>query len=282
MGALPSIFSGDREQANNFVEQLKGYIWLNRLVPGMNSYIQRVALTLTLIQGPLVAEWHKNIGEWIDGLTPQDDIQAVWDHFLDEFASQFQDSQCAQRAMIELKQLKMKWPNIDQYINDFEKLVHLVGYTLGNQETMGFFLEGFPRSVVEAILIPPTPDTYAASKEKAIQIMRSKQILDQIFGPRKFQPQMSRGNFQRTPGFWPRNQLNRGGNPANNNRSNNPWRQNPQSFNLSNAPPSFANRPVPMDLDKSRFPNRGRGSYRGNAVQGPSRPTPKPWQVETR
>src|SRR5712675_1307484 len=242
----------------------------------MNSYIQQVALALTLIQGPLVAEWHKNIGEWIDGLTPQDDILAIWEQFLDKFTTQFQDSQRAQRAMIELKQLKMKWPNIDQYINDFEKLVHLVGYTLGNQETMGFFLEGFPRSVVEAILIPPTPDTYAASKEKAIQIMRSKQILDQIFGPRKFQPQMSRGNFQRTPGFWPRNQLNRGGNPANNNRSNNPWRQNPQSFNLSNAPPSFANRPVPMDLDKSRFPNRGRGSYRGNAVQGPSRPTPKP------
>jgi len=178
--------------------------------------------------------------------------------------------------MIELKQLKMKWPNIDQYINDFEKLVRLAGYTLGNQETMGFFLEGLPRSMVEAILIPPAPDTYAASKEKAIQIMRSKQILDQIFGPRKFPPQPSRGNFQRTPGFWPRNQSNRGGNSSNGNWPNNSWRQNPQNFTSSNAPPSFANRPVPMDLDKTRFLNRGRGGYRGNAVQGPSRPTPKP------
>jgi len=40
MGALPNIFAGDQEQADNFVEQLKGYIRLNRLVPGMNSYIQ--------------------------------------------------------------------------------------------------------------------------------------------------------------------------------------------------------------------------------------------------
>jgi len=40
MGALPGIFAGNREQADNFVEQLKGYIRLNRLVPGMNSYIQ--------------------------------------------------------------------------------------------------------------------------------------------------------------------------------------------------------------------------------------------------
>jgi len=169
MGALPSIFSGNREQADNFIKQLKGYIQLNWLVPGMNSYIQQVALALTLIQGPLVAEWHKNIGEWIDRLTPQDDIQAVWDHFLDKFTSQFQDSQCTQRVMIELKQLKMKWPNIDQYINDFKKLVCLTGYTLGNQETMGFFLEGLPRSVVEAILIPPTPDTYAVTLLRALR-----------------------------------------------------------------------------------------------------------------
>jgi len=189
-----------------------------------------------------VAEWHKNIGKWIDGLTPQEDIQAVWDHFLDEFSSQFLNSQRAQRAMIKLKQLKMKWPNINQYINNFKKLVRLTGYTLGNQETMGFFLEGLPRSVVESILVPPTPNTYAVSKEKAIQIMRSKQILDQIFGPQKFQNQPNRGNFQRTPGFWPCPQQNRGGNTGNANRTNNPqWRPNPQNFNLSNAPPSYAN-----------------------------------------
>jgi len=62
----------------------------------MNSFIQQVALALTLIQGPLVAEWHKNVGEWIDGLTPNDDVPAVWDHFLDKFSTQFQDSQCSQ------------------------------------------------------------------------------------------------------------------------------------------------------------------------------------------
>jgi len=40
MGALPAIFAGNREHADNFIEQLKGYIRLNRLVHGMNSYIQ--------------------------------------------------------------------------------------------------------------------------------------------------------------------------------------------------------------------------------------------------
>jgi len=40
MGALPAIFTGNRKQADDFIEQLKGYIHLNRLVSGMNSFIQ--------------------------------------------------------------------------------------------------------------------------------------------------------------------------------------------------------------------------------------------------
>jgi len=57
MGALPSIFNGDRMYADDFIKQLKAYIQLNRQVAGMGSFIQRVVFALTLIQGPLVAEW---------------------------------------------------------------------------------------------------------------------------------------------------------------------------------------------------------------------------------
>src|SRR5712672_213955 len=70
MGALPSIFAGNRMYADDFVDQLKAYIRLNRQVAGMGSYIQRVAFALTLIQGPLVAEWTRTMGEWIDTLQP--------------------------------------------------------------------------------------------------------------------------------------------------------------------------------------------------------------------
>jgi len=40
MGALPTIFAGNHKQADDFIKQLKGYIHLNRLVLGMNSFIQ--------------------------------------------------------------------------------------------------------------------------------------------------------------------------------------------------------------------------------------------------
>jgi len=205
MGALPSIFAGDRMYADDFIDQLKAYIRLNRQVAGMGSYIQRVAFALTLIQGPLVAEWTRTMGEWIDTLQPIDDIPAVWEQFLTEFATQYQDTQRQQRARAELKALHLKWPEIDQYANNFERLTRIAGYHLVNPETIEFFIEGLPRSVVEDILRPPIPDTYEATKEKAIQSIKLRQVVENIFGPRRNQQRGDQCNDQRG---WFQNSLN--------------------------------------------------------------------------
>jgi len=173
MGALLAVFNGDQTYADNFVEQLKGYIQLNCLVAGMGSYIQQAAFALTLIQGPLVAEWTRAMGEWLDGLQAVDDIPTVWDQFLAEFATQYQDTQKEQCARAELKALKLKWPEVDQYANNFEHLIHVAGYNLANPRSIEFFIKGLPRSIVEDILRPPVPDTYEATKEKAIQSVKS-------------------------------------------------------------------------------------------------------------
>jgi len=173
MGALPAVFNGDHMYANDFIEQLKAYIQLNRQVAGMGSFIQRATLALTLIQGPLVAKWTRAIEAWLDTLQAVDDIPVVWDQFLAEFANQFQDTQRQQRAQAELKALCLKWPEINQYANNFERLTRVAGYNLANLETIEFFIEGLPRSVVEDILRPPVPDTYEATKEKAIQSIKS-------------------------------------------------------------------------------------------------------------
>jgi len=123
------------------------------------------------------------MGEWLDGLQAADDIPAVWDQFLAEFTTQYQDTQKEQCARAELKALKLKWPKVDQYANNFERLIRVAGYNLANPESIEFFIEGLPRSVVEDILCPPVPDTYEATKEKAIQSVKSRQVVDNIFGP---------------------------------------------------------------------------------------------------
>jgi len=120
--------------------------------------------------------------------------------------------------------------------------------------------------VVEDVLRPPVPDTYEATKEKAIQSIKSRQVVENIFGPRR-NPQSSRGDqrgwFQ-GPNQNQQNRNNRGSQNAN-------WRQNanPQPrYNSTTAPPSYANVPVPMDLDHSQASSRGGRPMRGRVAQG--------------
>ena len=86
-------------KAEDFIEEVKSYFHINYDVARFNSPIKWMAFTLTLIKGPDIAGWTRNMGEVLDALDPLiDNIPAVWDQFLYEFSAQFQDSQKEGRA----------------------------------------------------------------------------------------------------------------------------------------------------------------------------------------
>jgi len=131
----------------------------------------------------------------------------------------------------------------------------VAGYNLANPETIEFFIEGLPHSVVEDILRPPAPDTYETTKEKAIQSIKLRQVVENIFGPRR-NDRSQRGDQQ----GWFQGQNQNQQNHNNRGSQNANWRQNsnPQlRYNSTTAPPSYANVPVPMDLDRLRASPRG-------------------------
>ena len=135
-GNPPEIFTGEREKADRFLSQLKRYYLANIGVPEFNSWIRKVVIACTYIQGPLVDKWIDRAVDWLSRLDPLiDDIEDVWVQFLDAFAEQFQDSQKGERARTGLESIKMTWPLIDQYIQDFEQLAAEAGYTLGDAPT---------------------------------------------------------------------------------------------------------------------------------------------------
>jgi hypothetical protein len=74
MGQLPQVFTGDRSQANNFIKEVKGYLHLNQDVAGFNLPIKKVAFMLMLIKGPDTAGWTRDMGDFLDGLEPADNI----------------------------------------------------------------------------------------------------------------------------------------------------------------------------------------------------------------
>jgi len=310
MGSLPAVFSGNRAEAEHFINGIQAYIRLNREVPGFNSPMKKIALVLTLMQGDKVADWANDIGQALDELNPAtDNIPALWTTFLEEFREQYLDTQAADRARTELETLTMKIPYIDEYISKFEDLCRKSNYMMGNSEVTYMFLKGLPKSLLEDVLKAPQAVDYPALKERTIQATRTQQLLQNILRQRPQANQTGQvyrppfiphsgfrggafGNFQRN------NNFQRGGfqtnyRPLAYNANNNRPAQfaqgrpnNPPSYNSTNAPRSMNNVPVPMDLDRTRFNrNRGgnsnfRGSFCGQAANaGPSgqiRRTPNP------
>jgi len=175
MGSLPTIFSGNRAEAEHFINGIQAYIRLHREVPGFNSPMKKIALVLTLMQGDKVVDWANDIGEALDKLNPAtDNIPALWTTFLEEFREQYLDTQAADRARTELESLTMKIPYIDEYISKFEDLCRKSNYMTGNSEVTYMFLKGLPKSLLEDVLKAPQAVDYPALKERAIQATRTQ------------------------------------------------------------------------------------------------------------
>src|SRR6267142_4482786 len=185
MGSLPTVFSGNRAEAEHFINRIQAYIRLNREVPGFNSPMKKIALVLTLMQGEKVADWANDMGQALDKLDPAtDNIPALWTTFLEEFREQYLDTQAADRAHTELETLTMKIPYIDEYISKFEDLCRKSNYMTGNSEVTYMFLKGLPKSLLEDVLKAPQAVDYPALKERAIQATRTQQLLQNILRQR--------------------------------------------------------------------------------------------------
>ena len=131
------------------MDEVRMYFRLNEGVPGYESFKRRVAFILTLIKGPEVAGWVRDMGTFLDGIDPVYDLPDVLEQFYIEFATQFQDSQKQQKARIQLKNHRMRFPEADQYISGFENLARQAGYTVGNPETVEYFIYGVSPSLLD-------------------------------------------------------------------------------------------------------------------------------------
>jgi hypothetical protein len=199
MGTLPAIFTRDRTKAQDFLDELRTYFRANQGVAGFDSFICKVSIALTLIKGPAVVGWTCSMGDWIDGLNPlQDDYKIVWTQFQQEFHNQFTNSQQQQHAHIELDNLKMRFPDVDQYIAKFEDLVQLAGYTIGNKETINLFLHGLTPSILDNMIRLPFVNDYVGTKERVIQLTKARQMTEAIKARRGIGSQCP---FQRPQGF---------------------------------------------------------------------------------
>jgi len=109
-----------------------------------------------------------------------DDQPIVWDTFIIAFKQQYLDSQKENRARNKLENLRMKFPEVDEYIATFEDTSRNAGYIMTNPENMQFFLKGLSKGVLADVLRAPIPQTYQEMKTKAIECTNAQQTMSNI------------------------------------------------------------------------------------------------------
>ena len=126
---------------------------------------------------------------------------------------------------------------------------------MGNPETQRMFLKGLSEDILREVYHGGLPDDYIGIKAKAIRSTTARQELQNLLSGKP-----SAGPARQAQGP---HRLFFGGNRGS---GSGQWRQN--NYNSSNAPQSFNNVPVPMDLSRTKAPPGQRGQNYQNA-RGP-------------
>jgi len=71
-------------------------------------------------------------------------------------------------ARKDLTQLKMRFPDIDSYITNFEQTIRKALYWLGSHKMNQQFLSGLPWDVAKDVMRYPMPITYQEYTQKAL------------------------------------------------------------------------------------------------------------------
>ena len=117
---LPEIFKGDPSTAEHFIYEFTAYFMAHNNELVLASPVARAALTLSRIKGEEVDQWVDQQLQWLKLQDQQD--PKVGSGFVEAFFEQFVPKGRWQNTA----RIKMKWPYINEYISDFER-VHVHG-----------------------------------------------------------------------------------------------------------------------------------------------------------
>jgi hypothetical protein len=163
--------------------------------------------------------------------------------------------QAEERAHLQIEGMKMKWPDIDQYIQDFKRVTRKAKYPLTAPATIRYFMKGLTKSIVNDIVKPPKVNTYTDIKQQVIDSVASQLLIYKMFKQDKS-----------TASQPPSSQWNRFAQPNPTNQQ--PSRPNIRGYNSTNVPQHLNNAPVPMDVDADRTRANQNNNWRNQNPQG--------------
>jgi hypothetical protein len=141
-GKEPTVFTGNRKDAESFILEWQIYQMLNYDTAVMQQPFTRAMLFLSFIKGPAVHEWNMLQVNWLmtrarTGALPSEEFP--YDTIKAAFRSAFTDTMSVQRAKAEFHLISMERGDLDGYISKFERLARLAGYDLNSSLVLDRF-----------------------------------------------------------------------------------------------------------------------------------------------
>ena len=206
-GVPPTIFDGNRANADDFWSEFRRYKLNNRAHPAITVPFDRVLTALSYIRGPLVNDWVNSQEEHLTTrtdttVTPHvlETDEVLWTEFTTAFQNSWKDSSKKQNAHDQLRKLVMKGWDIDTYIVTFERLALSANWALAAEGTIVQFREGLNKMVHSRALdrdkIPETFEEWKAAARTEVARAKEKYNMG-LIGPR----QRSDNNQQRSREF---------------------------------------------------------------------------------
>jgi hypothetical protein len=141
-GKEPTVFMGDRKDAEAFILEWQIYQMLNYDAEVMCQPFTRATLFLSFIKGPAVHEWNMLQVNWL--MTRARTGALLTEEFLYDiveaaFRSAFTDTMSVQRAKAEFHLISMEHSDLDGYVSKFERLARLADYDLNSSLVLDRF-----------------------------------------------------------------------------------------------------------------------------------------------
>ena len=181
------------------MEAVRSYLCLNARTVPMNIYQGKVAFTLTLIQGDLVKDFVRTQRDILDQSIEEPD---TWFDFLRAFDAKFLDTQRDACTRTEIKNLKLKDYNVDEYVQCFIALAREANYDLREVSVLMKFLKGLPYRIAKECLRPPRPADFAGLMQQAQDTVSLYADMKQLYGDRNWQGGQSQNWCSSNQGLW--------------------------------------------------------------------------------
>jgi len=172
VGETPSIYKGERENTQLFINQWELYWGVNNDNPLMINPYRRAMFFLTYIKGSHINKWVVAVNRWLTrqlqgGIANMD--ERLWNEVAASFLRCFADNLAKEKAQSLLREgIKMKGEDINLYIAEFEEAVRTVDYRFNVPQTIDTFTEGLPMGLYQKILKLNRPHSYDQWKQAAI------------------------------------------------------------------------------------------------------------------